>query len=512
MLRYISFRLSILIYVFFAGCAGQGSSETDHEHEGSSVTLWTENTELFMEYPALIVGQEAAFAVHLSDMKDFKPVIQGKLTCVFEKSGGEQVTVVADAPSYPGIFRPIVKFKQAGVYDLQLKLEGQQVSDIINVPGIRVYADDDAVPHEAEGDTGEELITYLKEQQWKVDFRTEPARKRRLSASVQAVGEIFPKPQWHAEVPAPVTGVILAEQNQDLASIGTWVKKGDMLVVISPSANDEVSLSTIRNEYLHAQSEYERSRRLFEKQAISNKRLHTAKLNFEARKASYDVIAQQIELSHSENDGNGTSMFSGYFRLKTPIEGGIEEINFNLGQTVEAGQKLFAITNPKRVLLKAHVPLARIARVKNANDASFRVEGYEQEFNVSELNGRLLAIGSTVDKKSRTVQVIFELDNPENILKIGMFAEVSVKTGETVEALAIANSAIFDDNGTPVAYVHVEGESFAKRALTTGINDKGYTQILSGIAEGERVTTIGGYQVRLASLSTSVPSGHGHDH
>jgi len=205
-------------------------------------------------------------------------------------------------------------------------------------------------------------------------------------------------------------------------------------------------------------------------------------------------------------------MFSGYFRLKTPIEGVIEEINFNLGQTVEAGQKLFAITNPKRVLLKAHVPLARIARVKNANDASFRVEGYEQEFNVSELNGRLLAIGSTVDKKSRTVQVIFELDNPENILKIGMFAEVSVKTGETVEALAIANSAIFDDNGTPVAYVHVEGESFAKRALTTGINDKGYTQILSGIAEGERVTTIGGYQVRLASLSTSVPSGHGHDH
>ena len=93
-----------------------------------------------------------------------------------------------------------------------------------------------------------------------------------------------------------------------------------------------------------------------------------------------------------------------------------------------------------------------------------------------------------------------------------MFAEVSVKTGETVEALAIPNSAIFDDNGTPIAYVHVEGESFAKRALTIGITDKGYTEILSGIAEGERVTTVGGYQVRLASLSTSVPSGHGHEH
>jgi multidrug efflux pump subunit AcrA (membrane-fusion protein) len=93
-----------------------------------------------------------------------------------------------------------------------------------------------------------------------------------------------------------------------------------------------------------------------------------------------------------------------------------------------------------------------------------------------------------------------------------MFAEVSVKTGENVEALAVPNSAIFDDNGTPVAYVHVEGESFAKRVLKTGITDNGYTQILDGVSEGERVTTVGGYQVRLASLSTSVPAGHGHEH
>ena len=122
------------------------------------------------------------------------------------------------------------------------------------------------------------------------------------------------------------------------------------------------------------------------------------------------------------------------------------------------------------------------------------------------------AIGGIVDKKSRTVPVIFELVNPDNTLKIGMFAEVSVKTGDTVETLAIPNSAIYDDNGTPVAYVHIEGEAFAKRVLQTGITDSGYTQILSGISEGERVTTVGGYQVRLASLSTSVPVGHGHEH
>ena len=507
MFRYIG--LCIFSCAIFVGCTGQSGPETDHEHEATSVTLWTEKTELFMEYPALVVGQEAAFAVHLSDMKDFKPVIQGKLTCVFKKEGDEPLTVVADAPSYPGIFRPVVKFKQAGVYDMQLNLQGEQVSDAIRVLGVRVYADEASVPHTAEVDAGEEIITFLKEQQWKMDFRTEPAGKRKLSASVHAVGEILPQAQMHAEVPAPVNGVILVDQNVSLPSVGQWVSKHDVLAVISPPANTETSFNSIRSEYLIASAEYERAQRLFEKQAISQKRLEEAKLRFETRKAGYDVVARQIDFGTPGKDDGVAAM---HFHLKSPIDGIIQEIHFHLGQNVQTGEKLFTVTNTKNVVLKVHVPVARIAQTKNANDASFRIEGYEEEFKVSELNGRLVSIGSIVDEKSRTVPVIFKLDNPDNILKIGMFAEVSVKTGETVETLAIPNSAIFDDNGTPVAYVHVEGESFAKRALTTGITDNGYTQILSGIAEGERVTTVGGYQVRLASLSTSVPSGHGHEH
>jgi multidrug efflux pump subunit AcrA (membrane-fusion protein) len=93
----------------------------------------------------------------------------------------------------------------------------------------------------------------------------------------------------------------------------------------------------------------------------------------------------------------------------------------------------------------------------------------------------LISVGSMVEEKSRTVPVIFEVDNPNNKFKIGMFAEVAVQTGEAVETLAIPTSAIFDDSGTPVAYVHVEGEAFAKRVLQTGISDRGFTQILSGL-------------------------------
>ncbi|RIK80640.1 hypothetical protein DCC62_03380 [candidate division KSB1 bacterium] len=508
MLRSSFFSFCLLLSAFCLGCQTRNEATAEHEHEGTSVTLWTEKSELFMEYPALIVGQEAAFAVHLSDMKDFKAVTQGRLTCVFKNAAGGEITFVAESPSHPGIFRPVVKFSDAGVYDMELRLEGQQVADTIHVPNVRVFADEAAIPHEEETATGEELITFLKEQQWKIDFRTEPAQKRKLSGSVKAVGEILPKAQWHAEVPALVNGVILADQNANLPSVGAWVQKGAVLAVISPPANTEAGLNNVRNEYLLAKAEFERAQRLFEKQAISQRRLDEAKLRFEAKRAGYDVIAQQVDFGSAEDGSNNTP----HFHLKAPIAGIIEEIHFHLGETVETGTKLFTISNPKRVWLKANIPLALLARVQAATGASFKVEGYEQEFRVDQLNGRLISTGSTVDEKSRTVPTIFEIDNPDDKFKIGMFAEVAVQTSEVEETLAIPTNAIFDDNGTPVTYVHIEGEAFAKRALHTGINDVGFTQILSGIAKGERVVTIGGYQVRLASLSTSVPVGHGHEH
>jgi len=508
MSRLFPFVVCLVLFVLFEGCQRHDEATTEHEHEGASVTLWTKKTELFMEYPALIAGQEAAFAVHLSDLKDFKPVTQGRLTCVFTNATGGEVTVIAESPSYPGIFRPLVKFSEAGVFDMELRLEGQQVADIIRVLNVRVFADEAAIPHEEESATSEELITFLKEQQWKIDFRTEPAQTRKLSGSVKAVGEILPKAQWHAEIPALVNGVILADQNVNLPSVGAWVQKGAVLAVISPPANTEAGLNSVRNEYLLAKAEFERSQRLFEKQAISQKRLEEAKLRFEAKQAGYEVIAQQVDFGAAKDGDNNTT----HFHLKAPIAGVIAEIHFHLGETVEAGKKLFTISNPKRVWLKANIPLALLARVKAATGASFKVEGYEQEFRVDQLNGKLISVGSIVDEKSRTVPTIFEIDNPENQLKIGMFAEVAVQTGGATEALAIPTSAIFDDNGTPVAYVHVEGEAFARRVLQTGISDHGFTQILSGIAEGEHIVTVGGYQVRLASLSTSVPVGHGHEH
>jgi len=101
--------------------------------------------------------------------------------------------------------------------------------------------------------------------------------------------------------------------------------------------------------------------------------------------------------------------------------------------------------------------------------------------------------------------------NPNNRLRVGQSVNLYVETARAEEALALPNEAIVEEGGRPVAYVQLGGETFEKRELTLGIRDGDWVQVLSGVKEGERVVTKGAYAVKLASMSSAIPS-HGHAH
>jgi multidrug efflux pump subunit AcrA (membrane-fusion protein) len=72
-------------------------------------------------------------------------------------------------------------------------------------------------------------------------------------------------------------------------------------------------------------------------------------------------------------------------------------------------------------------------------------------------------------------------------------------------------SALVEEQGIFYVYVQTEGESFQKRELKLGANDGQKVQVLSGLSEGERVVTKGGYQIKLSQASGALPA-HGHEH
>ena len=126
-------------------------------------------------------------------------------------------------------------------------------------------------------------------------------------------------------------------------------------------------------------------------------------------------------------------------------------------------------------------------------------------------SARTVAVGSMVDPGTRTIPVLFEVENSDGAIKVGAHARVSLRTGEVEEGILIPDSAVLEEDGHAIAYVQAEGERFERRELALGPRAAARVLVRSGIEAGERVVTGAAYQVRLASLSTAVPA-HGHAH
>nr|MBA3405795.1 efflux RND transporter periplasmic adaptor subunit [Gemmatimonadaceae bacterium] len=190
-----------------------------------------------------------------------------------------------------------------------------------------------------------------------------------------------------------------------------------------------------------------------------------------------------------------------------PISGVITARSITPGSRVDAGALLFTIVDPALVWLRANVPAAQAPSIGQSSVGTFQLEGSPRIYRAQ----RMVSTGSVIDSLSRTVPVIYEIANGDGSIRVGANARVMVGTGKTVAGVTVPKSAILDENGRPVAYVQPDGESFEKRELTLGGSEGEYVLVLSGIREGERVVTGAPYQVKLASLSTSVPA-HGHEH
>ena len=488
--------LTALLAACSRGARADRPANEAAEPAGGAVTLWTDSTELFMEHPALIVGAPEKFAVHLTDLTDFAPLRSGRITLRFEpKGGGEPLVLTQEAPRAPGIYGPAPEFKRAGVYDLTITVESPQARDVMRVPDLRAYASAEEAPKEEGGDAGG--ISFLKEQQWKTPgFATAFSAHGRVTESFQATGQITPAAGRMARISAPVAGIVEASGLGASPAPGQRVSRGQALAVLTPALGEGGSAyAQARAELREAKDEHARASRLYAVEAVPQRRVHEAEIRLGA--------AREALVGY----GGWTDGSDGRIVVRSPLAGVVASRTIAPGSRVDAGTELFTVVDPSVVWLEASVPATDAARVSARSAATFRVPGDDTARSVR----RTVSVGSVIDSMSRTVPVIYEVANGDGRLKVGLNAQVQVGTGRQLDGVVIPSSAVLDEDGRPVAYVQAEGERFEKREIQVGGSSGRLTLVLAGIESGERVVTGAAYQIRLASLSTSVPA-HGHEH
>ena len=493
-MRFLLFLISGTFVVWAAGCRQDESTQDvvdDDPGISFAITLWAEKTELFFEYPVLIAGAAGApWAIHVTVLEDFQPVTEGSLTLVFSGLDGSVQQFRTETPARPGIYTPAPSLAQAGLYNLTMVIEGPQVDDRIEVGEIRVYASIADVPVQDDDAGG---ISFLKEQQWPIDFSVVSIQRRDLQTAIQVTGDLIPVPGKMAEVAAPIDGLVLAEANLSAPVSGERVEKGQIMATLSPAGGDD-SFAETRALVQRLEREVERASRLFDVEAIPEKRLVETRA--------------QLAVARSRLDAMGGAGDGYHYSVRAPISGIVVKRELSSGSRVEAGDHLFTIIDASEVWVRLRVPSRYAEQASRATGAVFTVEGSQKRYRAD----RIQSIGTIIDPDSRTLPVTVVVKNPDSSLKIGMFAQAYLYIGGSIMGVAIPNKAIQNEDGVPVAYVQVGGETFERRALRLGPTDGEYTIVTEGVEEHEHVVTVGAYQVYLGSLSTSDIATEGHAH
>ncbi|MDP2105824.1 MAG: efflux RND transporter periplasmic adaptor subunit, partial [Desulfobulbaceae bacterium] len=455
--------LGILLTFLFmtTGCTSNPqatAAPTGDETEAISVstTTYSAKSELFMEYDQPLVGEEVSFLVHLTRLDDFKPVTDGSLILVFTPITGEPSKFTIPAPIRPGIFKTDVVLAAPGKYSLKLISDGKGFEDEIMVPEIHVLNKGEKLTGQNSDNGG--AIAYLKEQQWLVDFMVAQPIEKDLNNYINATGELMPISNAEATISAPLSGIISTEKQ--LPFIGEKVRAGDVVTLIDPPIKLDGGIGQLgaayagaKNQVALAKKEYDRAQRLHDAKIAPLKRVEEAELSLSSAQAALAPLEKAITNIAGESDGQ--------LAVRAPISGTVVEVNAGAGKGVEAGQPILRIVDTSTLWLKANIPATEIGIADNSINASFTVTGLAGEFKPS----RLVSISDMLDPQTRTLPVLFEVPNQSESLKVGLFANVAIRTGSVAEALTVPRDALIEEESRWFVFTQPSGESFDRREV-----------------------------------------------
>ena len=491
--------LTILI-ALLASCQQSNTSE-EHAHEPESTTLsytlYSDKTELFVEFKPLVVGQSSAFEAHFTKLGEtFTALEEGAITLslIVDEKGIRQTS---EQPSSPGIFRLALKPTTPGTGSLIFDIKTPDYTDKIVIDSVTVFRNEEAAREATvqEGLAGG--ITFLKEQAWKIEFANEEVQPQPFHEVIKVSGQLNARPSDEQVVTAKSNGLV---SWNDAIVPGATVSQGQRLFVLASGNVAQGNIETQHREAKvnleKAEADYKRVQPLLADKIISQKdfleiknRYDQARIKFETLNRNYTEAGQAVQ---------------------SPMSGFVKQITVRSGEYVEAGQALAVITKDLSLQLQGDVPLRYATRLPFISEANFRTLYDDAVYNTKELNGKILSYGKSLGDNASLLPVFFSLTNNGSLIP-GQAVEVYLKARPIDHALVLPLSALIEEQGKFFVYIQVSGESFDKREIKTGAQDGTSVQIISGLNPGERVVTRGAYMVKLATQSGSAPA-HGHEH
>ena len=247
---------------------------------------------------------------------------------------------------------------------------------------------------------------------------------------------------------------------------GAVVAKGDLLVRLDTSL-EEAQLRALEAQEELARINVDRERTLRSQNMVSQSELDTAEATLKQNKANADTVRATIEKK----------------TIRAPFAGRLGLRMVNLGQYLDTGKPIVSLQSLNPVYADFSLPQQDLAQLKTGMRVSLTTDAYPGR----QFEGKLTAITPDLDQSTRSVGLQATLENPEQLLRPGMFARMEVFLPEEQKVLVIPATAVLSapygdsvyviepkpaTNGAPAGLV-VRQQFVKHRALAWRLPDGG---------------------------------------
>ena len=156
----------------------------------------------------------------------------------------------------------------------------------------------------------------------------------------------------------------------------------------------------------------------------------------------------------------------------------------------QMGTPIFRIVNMDQVKVVVSVIEKDLPRIKVGQTAEVKVDAYPDR----NFSGKVSLVSPVIDRPTRSASVEITLSNPGHLLKPGMYAQVSIITEKTREAILIPNYSILEKEGQKMVFV-VRGQKAFSKSIETGDFGSDSIEVKQGLADGDTLIVSGQYRV-----------------
>lgn len=337
----------------------------------------------------------------------------------------------------------------------------------------------------------EQVVRLSTAQADLIGLETAIAKKGELAVDLWLNGEVTADQDRTLQV-LPKAGGVVAEVKK---SLGDSVVANDPLVIIE-SQDIPAALAA----YLVARSKVELMQRqlvrhetLWKKNVVAEEEYLVSKQAATEAQVQLRAAMQKLALlgidPQTVTESATIGMASARVPVLAPVDGTIIEKKVSVGDQVTDQTPLFRLANLERVWVMANAFEQDMGRVAVGQPATVTLKAYPNRT----FTGTVTWVSQVLDERTRTLAVRIELQNPEKLLRPGSFARVVLRLPVQASAVSVPPTAIQRQNTEQIVFIDAGGGVYKRRVVKTNAQTPNETEVVEGLAPGERVVTDGSF-------------------